>query len=210
MKFDVADHLSVAKRSASSLERDGKLARAVTLVRSYSTMIDDLWDAVTNVERLPRWFLPISGELEPGGRYQLEGNASGVITRCEPPTHLAFTWEFGGDVSWVEMRLSRDDTGGTRLALTHTSLDSEHWAEYGPGAVGVGWELAALGLSLYLAQPTAPKPDEATFSASRDGKAFIVGSSDGWREAAVASGMDPDPARVAADRTTAFYTGESN
>lgn len=208
MKFDVDDHLRAATRSASSLEREGNLARAVTLVRSYSTTIDDLWDAVTNAERLPRWFLPISGELEPGGSYQLEGNASGVITGCEPPTHLAATWEFGGDVSWIELRLSRDDAGGTRLALTHTSLDSEHWAEYGPGAVGVGWELAALGLSLYLAQPTAPKPDEATFSTSPDGKAFIVGSSEGWREAAVASGMTPDAARAAADRTAAFYTGE--
>ena len=210
MNFDVDDQLRAAKRSASSLERDGRLARAVTLVRSYSTTIEDLWDAVTNAERLPRWFLPISGKLESGGSYQLEGNASGVITRCDPPTHLAFTWEFGGDVSWVEMRLSRADTGGTRLALTHTSLDSEHWAEYGPGATGVGWELATLGLSLYLAQPTAPKPDEATFSASSEGKAFIVGSSEGWREAAVTSGIDPDAARVAADRTAAFYTGESS
>jgi len=210
VKFDVDDHLRAAKRSASSLERDGKLARAVTLVRSYSTKIEDLWDAITNAKRLPRWFLPISGKLETGGSYQLEGNASGIITRCDPPTHLAFTWEFGGDVSWVELRLSRDDAAGTRLALTHTSLDSEHWAEYGPGATGVGWELATLGLSLYLAQPTAPKPDEATFSASPEGKAFIVGSSEGWREAAVTSGIDPDAARVAADRTAAFYTGESS
>ena len=209
MKFNVDDHLRAVERSASSLERDGKLARAVTLVRSYSTTIDDLWDAVTNAERLPRWFLPISGELEPGGSYQLEGNAGGVITRCEPPTHLAVTWEFGGDVSWVEMRLSHDDADGSHLALTHTALDSEQWAEYGPGATGVGWELAALGLSLYLAQPTAPKPDEATFAASRDGKAFIAGSSEGWREAAVASGMDSNAARDAARRTTAFYTGET-
>ena len=209
MKFDVDDHLRAVERSASSLERDGKLARAVTLVRSYSTTIDDLWDAVTNTERLPRWFLPISGDLEPGGRYQLEGNAGGLITGCESPTHLAVTWEFGGDVSWVEMRLSHDDAGGTRLALTHTALDSEHWAEYGPGAVGVGWELAALGLSLYLAQPTAPKPDEATFATSRNGKAFIAGSSEGWREAAVASGMDSNAARAATRRTTAFYTGET-
>ncbi|MCY3817902.1 MAG: SRPBCC family protein [Gammaproteobacteria bacterium] len=210
MKFDVDDHLRAAKRCASSLERDGNLAHAVTLVRSYSTTIEDLWDAVTNAERLPRWFLPISGDLEPGGRYELEGNASGVITGCEPPTHLAITWEFGGDVSWLDIRLSRDDAGVTHLALTHTALDSEHWAEYGPGAVGVGWELAALGLSLYLAQPTAPKPDEATFSASREGKSFIAGSSEGWGEAAVASGMTPDAARVACDRTTAFYTGESS
>ena len=69
----------------SSLERDGQPARAVTLARSYATTVEDLWDAVTNGERILRWFLPISGELAPGGRYQLEGNAGGVITACEPP-----------------------------------------------------------------------------------------------------------------------------
>ena len=210
MKFEVDDHLRDSKRSVSSLQRDGNLARAVTLVRSYPTMIEDLWHAVTGVERLSHWFLPISGDLEPGGRYQFEGHAGGVITRCQPPAHLAITWEFGGDVSWVEVRLTENEAGRTRLALTHTALDSEHWAEYGPGAAGVGWELAAFGLSLHLAQPTMPKPDEATFIASPEGKAFIAGSSEGWREAAVASGIDPDAARVAADRTTAFYTGESN
>ena len=70
-------------------------------------MIEDLWDVLTNAERIPRWFLPISGELELGGRYQLEGNAGGVITACEPPLHFTVTWEFGRDVSWAEVRLER-------------------------------------------------------------------------------------------------------
>ena len=54
---------------------------------------------MTNGERIPRWFLPVSGELGPGGRYQLEGNAGGVITVCERQSHFALTWEFVGDVS---------------------------------------------------------------------------------------------------------------
>jgi uncharacterized protein YndB with AHSA1/START domain len=62
------------ERSVSALERDGKPARAVTLARAYDTTIDDLWDAVTNRERLPRWFLPVSGDLKLGGRYQFEGS----------------------------------------------------------------------------------------------------------------------------------------
>ena len=207
--FDVEGDLRAVKRSVSTLEHQGNPARAVTLSRSYATTIKDLWDALTNAERIPRWFLPISGELEPGGRYQLEGNAGGVITVCEPPSHFAVTWEFGGDVSWLEVRLADDQAGRAHLALTHTALLSEHWDEYVPGAVGVGWELAAMGLAIHLAQPITPKPDEATFATSPDGKAFIAGSSEGWRRAAVASGTDPDAARAAARRTTAFYTGES-
>ena len=209
MDFDVEGHLGAVERSVSSLERDGRPARAVTLARGYATTVDDLWDAVTNGERIPRWFLPISGDLELGGRYQLEGNAGGVISACAPRSRLALTWEFGGDVSWVAVRFSAAGAGRARLALTHTAHLSEHWNRYGPGAVGVGWEMGLLGLALHLAQPAAPKPDEAAFAASRDGKAFITGSSDRWGHAAVAVGTDPDAARAAARRTTAFYTGES-
>ena len=208
MKFDVETHLGAAERSVSALEREGQPARAVTLSRSFATTVDDLWDAVTNGERIPRWFLPISGDLELGGRYQLEGNAGGVITACESASHFALTWEFGGDVSWVEVRVVDAGDGAARLTLIHTQRPSDHWDRYGPGAVGVGWEMGLLGLALHIAQPDAAKPDEAAFAASPDGKALITGSSEGWEQAAVAAGEDPAAAHAAATRTTAFYTGE--
>ena len=191
------------------LERDGRHTRAVTASRIFATTLDDLWDAVTNGERIPRWFLPVSGELQLGGRYQLEGNAGGGITACEPQSHFALTWEFGDDVSWLGASLSDEGADRTRLTLTHTQRLSEHWSEYGPAATGVGWELALLGLDFHISQPTAPKPDEAAFAASPDGKAFIVGSSEGWAQAAIAAGDDRESAHAAARRTTAFYTGES-
>ena len=191
MNFDVEGSLGAVERSVSSLERDGQPARAVTLSRSYATTVEDLWDAVTSRERIPRWFLPVSGELEVGGRYQLEGNAGGVITACQPPSRFSITWEFAGDVSWVDVRCSEDVAGGARLTLTHTQHLSGHWDEYGAGAVGVGWELGLLGLSIHLAQPDEPMPDPAAFAASPDGKAIITGSSEGWEQAAVAAGTDP-------------------
>ena len=209
MDFDVESHLGAVERTVSSLERDGQPARAVTLARSFGTTVADLWDAVTNGERIPRWFLPVSGELELGGRYQLEGNAGGTITACEPLSHFALTWEFGGDVSWVEARVSDDGAGRARLTLTHTAHLSEHWDTFGPGAAGVGWEMSLLGLAIHLLHPTEPMPDEAAFATSPDGKAFITGSSEAWGQAAVAAGTDPDAARAAARRTTAFYTGEA-
>ncbi len=210
MDFDVEGNLGAAERSVWSMERDGRPARAVTLSRSYPTSVEDLWDAVTNGERIPRWFLPVSGELEPGGRYQLEGNAGGVVTACEPLSRFAVTWEFGGEVSWLEVHCSDDGAGGARLTLTHTQQVSEHWGEYGPGALGVGWELGLLGLAIHLAQPAAPMPDPAAFAVSPDGRAFISGSSEGWELAAVAFGTDPAAARSRAGHTTAFYTGEGD
>ena len=118
-------------------------------------------------------------------------------------------WEFGEDVSWVEVRFSDGGAGRARLTLTHTALLSDHWGEYGPGAVGVGWELGLMGLAIHLSQPTEPKPDEAAFATSPHGKALITGSSERWGQAAVEAGTEPDAARAAARRTTAFYTGES-
>lgn len=177
MEFDTEGHLDAVERSVSLLRRDGKAASAVVLSRAYPTTVEDLWDALTNAERIPKWFLPISGELELGGRYQFEGNAGGVITACKPPALLAITWEFGGDVSWVEVRCSGTGAGLVKLALTHVSHLSADWSEYGPGAVGVGWEMGLMGLAIYLARPTDPQLDEAAFSASADGKAFITGSS---------------------------------
>ena len=209
MEFDYEGHLAAVERSVTSLDRDGQPARAVSLIRSCAATVEDLWDAVTNPERIPRWFLPVSGDLEPGGRYQLAGNAGGAITACEPLSHFAVTWEFGGDVSWLELRVSDDGAGRARLTLTHTQHLSDHWDSYGAGAVGVGWEMGLLGLSIHLAHPDQPMPDETAFAASPDGRAFITGSSERWEQAAVAFGTDPGAARTRAGHTTAFYTGEA-
>ena len=209
MNFDAESHLSAMERSVSFLERDGSPASDVSLARVYATTAVELWDAVTNAVRIPRWFTGISGELELGGRYQLEGNAGGTITGCEPISHYAVTWEFAGDVSWVEVRLSDAGASGIRLALTHTARLSPHWDTYGPGAAGVGWEMGFLGLAFHMARPDAPRPDEMEFATSPDGKAFITGSSEGWAQAAIAAGTDPAAAVSAARQTTAFYTGEA-
>jgi uncharacterized protein YndB with AHSA1/START domain len=102
-----------------------------------------VWDACTNPERIPRWFLPISGELRVGGRYQLEGTAGGTIERCDPPRSFAATWEYGGDVTWIELQLSPEPDGRTRLQLEHIApLDDEggcstaqaRWASGGSSA----------------------------------------------------------------------------
>lgn len=207
MTVDVAHHLGAVQRSVRSLERDGKPARAVILTRTYDTDAADLWHALTSPERLPRWFLPVEGDLKLGGRYQLKGNAGGTITDCEPPALLGLTWEMQGQVSWVEVRLARESATRTRFTLTHTAPLSDFWTQFGPGAVGVGWELGLMGMALHLADPAA-KFDEAAFSASPESKAYMTGSSERWGEAAIAAGEDPEQARTAARNTTAFYTGQ--
>ena len=209
MEFDVVGNLNAMERRVSFLERDGRAASAVTLSRSYSTSVEDLWDGVTKLERIPLWFAPVSGKFEPGGHYAIEGNASGTITECEPLSHFTLTWEFAGDVSWVVVRVREEEEDRTRITLAHTALLSPHWDEYGPGAVGVGWEMGFLGLAMHIADPNAPKPDEMEFATSPDGKSFIIGSSEGWGKAAITAGTTPNVALESVRRTTAFYTGEA-
>ena len=209
MELDIAGHLGAVERSVSELEVEGRPARSITLTRTFSTTVDDLWDALTNGERIPRWFLPISGELALGGRYQFEGNAGGVITACERPSHVAVTWEFDGDVSWVEVRLSGDEPGGARLTLTHTMRLTDQWDTYGPGATGVGWEGGLLGLALHFGSPDDAISDPTGFALSEEGQAFYRGASEAWGQADIDAGTDPATARAAAGQTAAFYTGEA-
>lgn len=207
MRPDFSSHLGAVDREVTALERAGEPARAVTLRRLYDTTPDDLWEAVTDPERLARWFAPVGGDLRAGGRYRIEGNAEGTITDCDPPRFLAANWEFGGGTSWIELRIASEDEGA-RLTLSHICPLDDFWTQYGPGAVGVGWDLGLLGLALYVADPDWQRFDENAFAASPEGRAFIVGSSRDWRRAALAGGEDAAQADAAASRTTAFYTGQ--
>jgi uncharacterized protein YndB with AHSA1/START domain len=211
MKFDIASHLGAVTREVASREHEGKPARVVVATRTYDTTVEDVWDAVTNAERIPRWFLPISGDLRLGGRFQLQGNAGGEITTCEPPRHLGVTWEFGGGVSWVTVALAPDAAGRTHLTLEHVAhVGTDLWDQFGPGAVGIGWDLTLMGLARHLSSgATVDRKDAAAWSASDEGKAFMRHSSDRWCEASIAAGTDATAARAAAARTTAAYTGGS-
>jgi uncharacterized protein YndB with AHSA1/START domain len=210
MPVDFHAHLGAATRTVTMLEREGKPARGVTLERVYDTTTDDLWDAVTNPERLPHWFLPVSGELKLGGRYQLEGNAGGTITECVPPRSFAATWEFGGETSWVEVRITPEGQARSRLTLCHICPVDDHWQKYGPGAAGVGWDLGLFGLAVHLSGSGSDRFDDSAFASSDEGKAIIARVSEDWGRAAIAAGENPVQAEAAAQLTAAFYTGEES
>ncbi len=207
--IDVTHQINAVARTVGSRTLEAGEARVVTITQTYQADVDDVWDACTDIERIPRWFLPISGELRLGGRYQFEGNAGGTVERCDPPHSFAATWEFGGEVSWIEVRITPEGPDRTRFTLEHVAhVDDERWTEFGPGAVGVGWDGAVLGLALYLETGDGLRPAAAqAWMASPDGIRFMAESSEAWRAAAVAAGEDEATARAAADRTTAAYTG---
>jgi uncharacterized protein YndB with AHSA1/START domain len=201
--MDPSTAIDAEHRELADVTHDGKPAQMLIAERTYAAPIDDVWDALTNPERIPRWFLPITGQLELDGRYQLEGNASGTITVCDAPTHLAVTWEMGGGVTWVDLHLAANGDE-TTLRLEHVALmeDLEQFREFGPGAVGVGWDGALMSLAMHLAGGAAnPDPTDPAL------REFYRRSSEAWGRAAIAYGTPADVAEAAAARTTEFYTG---
>lgn len=209
MDLDIHKHLDATTRVVQHLLHDGQSANAVVLTRTYVTNVDHLWDTITSPRHLPQWFLPVSGDLRLGGRFQLQGNAGGTIERCAPPRTLGLTWEFGEDTSWVHVRLTDDDDGRTQLTLEHVALAGEHWQTYGPGAGGVGWDGALMGLAEHLRTGEPADPEAAmAWMMSEQKKRFYRLASEAWGRAHRAAGADPAVADAAAARTAAFYTAE--
>jgi uncharacterized protein YndB with AHSA1/START domain len=206
--IDVAHQINAVARRVGARTLDVGEARTVVVSQTYRAALDDVWDACTNAERIPRWFLPITGELRVGGRYQLEGNASGTIESCDPPNGFTATWEYGGSTTWIELRLTPLGDEETRFELEHIAqVDDETWVQFGPGAVGIGWELGLLGLAAHLSTGEAVSPAEAAaWSASEQGKEFITLSGRAWGDAATQAGEDPQEAAAAAGRTIEAYT----
>ena len=207
--IDVDHQISAVGRSIGERELEAGTARVLTVSQVYDAAVEELWDACTSAERIPRWFLPISGDLRIGGRYRLEGNASGTIERCDPPRSFAATWEYGGEISWIEVRLEPEPDGRTRFVLEHVAhVDDERSLQYGPGAVGVGWDLALFGLGLHVASGEPNDPEAfAAWMGSPEGVEFVTRSSRSWADASIAAGTDAAVARAAEARTSAFYTG---
>lgn len=197
---DLITELNRTRRRTAAGDLHGDSAHVAELHRELRAPIADVWDACTDPDpdRVRRWFLPLSGDLRPGGTFQLEGNASGTITTCQPPHGLELTWEFGdATASLVSLDLTPAGTETTELLLRHTVPDDEQWAQFGPGAVGVGWDAPLIAPAMLL---DGESPHAAQFT-----PALMRQSAAEWGAVHQASGAGPEVARDAAARTSNFY-----
>jgi len=141
----------VADTERELTKLDGGLSTLV-IRRSYDAAPEELWDALTDPDRLARWFLPVSGDLREGGRFRLEGNASGEIVRCDRPREIGLTWESAGSVGNVQVRLTAKGVA-TVLELEHSPIPAEIIpnASMEAWGLGAGWEMGLTALDDYLA-----------------------------------------------------------
>ena len=166
-----AIHRTVGRQPIADGEGIGILLR-----RRYAAPIEDVWNALTEPERIRRWFMPVSGDLRAGGNFQLEGNAGGDILTCEPPALLSVT--FGGPTSTLDLRLSSDGPDATVLELEHTVPIEMAGSGAGALYVGPGWDGALMALDLYVDGQVSDDPVAA--ASSPEAQEFSMRSVSAW------------------------------
>jgi uncharacterized protein YndB with AHSA1/START domain len=207
--IDVFNEIEAVQREVTERPGPAGTVHSVRLQRDLDAPIDDVWDALSNPERIGRWFLPISGDYRLGGHYQFEGNAGGEILECDRPNRLKVSWvygamEGGAPSSFVEIRLSALGADRTRFDFEHSAVvPEEMWGQFGPGAVGVGWDGGLLGLALHLRGGSIDDPE--AWQVSDEGRAFYAKASNAWGDASLAAGVDPETVTRNIANTTEFY-----
>jgi hypothetical protein len=80
------------------------------------------------------------------------------------------------------------------------------WNQFGPGAVGVGWDMVLLGLGVYLGSDVGVSLEERNAWALTDeARGYMAAASQTWGEAYRAAGADPEEVAAGVAATTAFY-----
>lgn len=182
--IDIVNQINAIHRRIGEHPVATGAGRSLLLRRAYDAPVQEVWSACTRADRIARWLAPIDGDLRPGGRFQLKGNAGGEILRCEEPHLIKVTWGTGeGMATEVEVRLAPDRDGGTVLELEHSApaeIVDEMVRAYGPGGtigIGGGWDLTLLGLDLFL---RGAPVDPATWEGTPEAREFATRSCHRW------------------------------
>ncbi|GAA0943719.1 SRPBCC family protein [Kribbella koreensis] len=201
--IDILEHIAAIQRQVS---QTGEEVR-VTLRRTYQAGVEDVWDALTDPDRIRRWMMPITGELKVGGSFQLEGNAGGEILECEPPKR--FKVSFGGPASLVEISLSQDGDS-TELQMDH-SVPADFGGASGALYVGPGWDGALLGLALYVEGKLEEHHDPQEMANSPEVIEFNTASIHAWVKALRDSGLvSEEELRAATEASAAQFAPGSS
>jgi uncharacterized protein YndB with AHSA1/START domain len=136
-------------------------AGVVRIEDRYDTEIDDLWSALTDPDRVARWYGPVEGDLRAGGEFRVYIEASdiestGRVEACDPPRRLRVTTR-ETDESYrkgqgappfdavIEATLTADGDQ-TNLVLEIRGMALDKIAFY-----GAGWQIHAENLAAHLA-----------------------------------------------------------
>ncbi len=136
-------------------------AGVVRIEDRYDTPVDDLWEALTDPDRLARWYGQVGGDLRVGGEFRTYVAADdiesiGRIEECEPPHRLLVTtreteesYQRGQGVppfdEAIDVTLTTDGEQ-TNLVIEVRGMPLDKIAFY-----GAGWQILAERLGAHIA-----------------------------------------------------------
>ncbi|TWD82686.1 uncharacterized protein YndB with AHSA1/START domain [Kribbella amoyensis] len=203
---DILEHLSTIQREARW--NADTVTASVLLRRTYQAEIEDVWDALTDPDRIKRWFSPVTGELKAGGTFQIQDNAGGDIVECEAPKRFKVT--FGGPTSLVEVRLTPGPGETTEFELEHAMTEPPAPGTGGALYVGPGWDGAVVSLGLYLAGEIGEDSDPVEMANSPEVIKLNEKSVYTWIEVVRASGdVTEEELRATAEISLAQFAPDS-
>ncbi len=137
--------------------------KTIRFERVVAGPIERVWDYLTRPELIATWLATGEIELRVGGRVELQtmgGVVRGVVTRCDPPRALAYTWIADGSEamrpagedleSILSFELTAHGVDQVVLVLTHRPI----WDGF-MGRTGSGWHtiLERLGSAMRGEEP---------------------------------------------------------
>lgn len=135
--------------------------------RRYDHPIADVWDAITDTERLGRWMFPMTFEKHAGGKLQVDlgelGTVTGRVLVWDEPHKLEYEWQEPAgvgetpDATWHIRFSLRPDGDATVMVFEHLLPDARR-PEF---AAGWHWYLDRLAALLGGNPPAQVYTDEA-------------------------------------------------
>lgn len=175
--IDIADRLTATHREVRAAET---AEFGLVLRRRFPAPPATVWAALTDADRLARWFAPVTGDLRADGTFDVADQVAGTVLECAAPHLFTVTW--GGDNVVVTVRMAPDDQGDTVVELVHTGIERDGAVRHGPG-----WDVAIAGLERFLADDVKPEP--AAWRASTEVQTFAQHSVSAWVKATEVSGV---------------------
>src|SRR5699024_11653575 len=118
-----------------------------TVRRGCGAAQDAAWYDMTDRDEWEKRCAAVGGEVQDGGSYQSEGGPHGGIWECKPREHFMLTVGSAESLLTVELAHTSE---GTTVQLTHGVPLRQAATGASAVTVGPGWDIALLGLDLYL------------------------------------------------------------
>jgi uncharacterized protein YndB with AHSA1/START domain len=123
----------------------------VRMTARFATDIDDLWSALTEPQRLVRWYGKVQGDLRESGEFTAfvfasEWDGHGRVDSCIRPQNLQVTqWEEEGAEHVISVELVADGDHTILMLVTRGMPVDLLWA------YGAGWHVHLEDLGAYIA-----------------------------------------------------------